>query len=72
MIKMAAMMGQKIVNRTISYADRVGDSFLPILLLLHFVSFVGEISGAHDHKINESDNTEAEEERVSLKISNLN
>lgn len=45
-----------------------------ILLLLLFVSFRvfrGRISKAEDNEVNESDNTETEEERVSLKIADL-
>ena len=37
----------------------------------HFVCFVGELSEAEDSKVNESDNTETEEERVRLKIADL-
>jgi hypothetical protein len=45
-----------------------------ILLLLLFVSFRvfrGRISEAKDDEVNESDNTETEEERVRLKIADL-
>jgi hypothetical protein len=37
----------------------------------HFVSFVGKISEAENHEVNEGDNTETEEERVRLKIADL-
>ena len=37
----------------------------------HFVCFVGKVSGAENGKVNESNNTETEEERVRLKIADL-
>ena len=37
----------------------------------HFACFVGKISGAENRKVNESDNTETKEERVRLKIADL-
>ena len=37
----------------------------------HFGCFVGKISGAENGKVNESDNTETEEECVGLKIADL-
>ncbi len=42
-----------------------------LLLSCHFVCFVGKISGAENRKVNESDNTETEEECVGLKIADL-
>ena len=46
-------------------------SILLLLLFVSFVCFVGKISGAQNCKVNESDNTETKQERVCLKIADL-
>ena len=52
-------------------AFRLVNQFSAFFFSCHFGCFVGKISEAKNCKVNESDNTETEEERVGLKIADL-
>ena len=52
-------------------ALRLINQFSTLFFSCHFGCFVGKISGSENCKVNESHNTEAKQERVRLKIADL-